>query len=1209
MADDASNDYLKTVTPLSDEEFQAKLNEPQPETLDLGNVTLTVPRLPDDGSLAPEDVQGDINPALPTELVAGDPNHPTKGAIGGEVHGVGGYTADITRGAAVGVVEAGHEIIQTLGNITDFLTPFNGSNDPDYFTKMAEKISPKMTDSDYATVGLKVPASVAGQLTKTTAQFMTGFVPALKAMRGIKALEVTSAGLPAVAKSLAGTTAASNVAMLSVFDPLEKRISNFAKDSGIPGFDNMVTEWLAQDDEDSALLGRVKQMAEGHILGKVLDPFIAMLGTFKKARVVYAEEHGLNPPAQTKAAYTTNPATGATEDVTLQLTNSNARFTLDNPSVTIPDEAVQRDFANSYLDGDYEGAAQKTAGLVNLKYLNTEEGIRDMIEGFSQVKNAAIGKNVRGWTEAARKAGKLAPDAIPEAAARVEGLDSFVIKAEETRTAVAYKVKNLASIAKASPSEVTMSEFKDAFKKLLVIDAMVTSNKAEIARAMKAMQRPTTGSDIANSILSRSKEFVGGSGATEWDLMADMVGSMPDSVGVVKLAKASMMPNKMDAMNEVYINGLFSPTTFTVNLMSNSLSLGGTIVERYAGAARSQLSGSGELTFREANNYALGMAKGFSEGTMAAIQSWKTNAPVLGVESKFLDTQHTTSFSGATFGIKDGDSPMWQKTGKALDLLGTVMRSMPGGTRSLMATDEFYKGMFYRMELNALAQREAQKIGLKAGTPEYTTKINEVLQGAYKAEVGTPYHGISMSAQNFAETSTFTEALGEGGTKLVEGLRYFPGTYLVLPFIKTPVNLVKYMSRRTPGLSGFSGYMQNELAVGGARADLAEAQIGLGSLYLTAGLVLASGGYLQGAITNNRTAATNLAQMGVDQQSFVDPTTGEQTAIGRLDGNPISFLLFAATVHETVQAYIEANQDEMTDSELEDGVMHILAIPIGAGAKLALQKSWTQGMAQLLDAVQHDSEGNYLQKLGGNMLPLGNTAKWVNKQYEDPYLREASSALDEIRNKIPGLSRELPPVPDLLGNPTTVKQLNGLGANPVSQTVPNDSPVMTELRRLQLKSPEQVIMGGVVKQLDMVKLDAVEKWNFMQFVRHIKDGDGKDLVDSMEDVINSSDYKSPFMTDARRNNLLTDMYNKRKDLAKKAIQYDSLMFSQGKERPYAKEYDLYDYKRITPLASKVGTKAYTKASNLFGSMDTDRQSFIDQRNDEIVKSNLGVDLK
>jgi hypothetical protein len=529
-----------------------------------------------------------------------------------------------------------------------------------------------------------------------------------------------------------------------------------------------------------------------------------------------------------------------------------------------------------------------------------------------------------------------------------------------------------------------------------------------------------------------------------------------------------------------------------------------------------------------------------------------------------------------------------------------------------MATDEFFKAIFYKGELSALAQREATKSGLTKGTPEYLAKVSEVLEGVNKAKVGDPYYGISMASQDHAARQTFTENFGEGGELLLEGARHFRETYIVLPFIKTPVNLVKYMARRTPGLAGHSSYMLKEMEAGGARADLAYAQIATGSMWLTAGLTLASTGYLKGQITNNFSASRNLTQLGVVQQSVVDQEDGSMTDLSRLDGNPISFLLLAASVHETVQAYIDANAEELTPDELGDGILDIMSIPIGVGSQYAMSKSWSSGMAQLLDGIKNDTMGNYVQRSMGNLLPAGNTIKWFNQQYNDKYMREASNALEEIQAKIPGLSNSLPPRPDLLGLPISPVQrgLGGLSVAPT--TVPNNHPVMQELRRLQLKTPNDVILGGVTRFVgagdSKVKLDGTEKWNYMQFVRQLKDSEGKDLIDSLEEIIVSSDYQDPNTTDAKRNEILSKVYNKRKAFAVKALQYDSLMFSRGEPRPYAEAYDLYDYKRITPIASKVGTKVYSKSKALFGEVGMTRQDFIDKRDDEIVRSNLGIEL-
>lgn len=1213
---DVSNDYLKVNTPQSTEEFNAEMaeieNTPYDETEDLPPLNLSIPEVTVTNA--------------PTQLVGSDEPSPTTTDPNSEEMSMGDYAGDAAYGVANGIVNAGTEINHTLANVADFLAPDAWQDDPEYFTKLAEEYSPRLTEGDLNAVGLKAPTSVVGETSKAISQFMVGFVPALKAVRGIKA--ISSMGKVAqTTKTAVGTGTAGAVADLSVFNPYEKRLSNMAVESGIPGMDNALTQYLQASEDDPELLARVKQTAEGYVVGKVLEPFIALIGATKKSKMVYAEEMGVTPPTDlTKVAYMTDPATGA--KITVAESMEKPRFTLKEATINVPDEATQMDFATSYLDGDYEGAASKASGLVNLKYLNTEEGIRDLIEGFAQVKDEAIGKTVRGWSEAAKKAGKLSPDAIPEAAARVQGLDSFVIKAEETRAAVAYKVKELANINRAAPSETTSAEFKDAFKKLLVLDAMVSGNKSEIARAMKAMQRPTTGGDIVNQLTATAKGNVGLNGQTNWDKLAEMVSNLEDSSSITRLAKASTLPNWKDAAVEVYINGLFSPPTFVVNALSNTLSMGGVVGERYLGAARSQLTGSGELTFREANQYALGLAKGISEGAFAFARSWKTNAPIMGSEMKFLETGQLKGFSkeafglgedvspkwqkiGATLGIDDGDSPLYRIMGKGLDLVGIGLRSIPGGTRSLMASDEFFKGMFYRAEVNALAQREASKLGLKAGTPEHLARIQEILDGVATAKVGDPYHGISMAGQEAAHRNTFTEALGEGGEKLMQGLREFKLSYAVLPFIKTPTNLVKYMVRRTPGLAAQSDYMAGELAAGGARADLAEAQLSTGAMFLTTGMMLAGGGYLRGAMTENYSSRRNLTQLEVAQQAIVDPETGMQTEIGRLDGNPISFLLFGATVVETVDAYITANAEELQPNELMDGVMEILAIPLQVGAKYSLSKTWTQGFAQLLDAVKTDSEGEYFKRQVGNFVPAGGTLKWINKQGVDPYLREANDAMDEIRNKIPGLSRTLPPVPDLLGNPSLAKQFDGFGTNPVTRSVPLDHPVMNELRRLQTLEPNKVILGGVTRSLTVgdsnIKLDATEKWNLMQFTRQLKDGQGKDLIDNLMEIINSPDYQE--MTDLQRNNKLSYIYNKRKDFARKALQYDSQMFAEGLPRPYAEEYDLYDYKRKSSLASKVNTKEYSKAKALYGNIGTSREDFIEIRNEELVRSNLGASLK
>tara|TARA_R100000808_G_scaffold134_1_gene987 strand:+ start:13345 stop:20358 length:7014 start_codon:yes stop_codon:yes gene_type:complete len=71
----------------------------------------------------------------------------------------------------------------------------------------------------------------------------------------------------------------------SVWDPHEDRLSNFIQE--IPGLANPVNEFLAADEEDSELLGRIKQTLEGFGMGFAIDGFIGGIKALFAAKRVY----------------------------------------------------------------------------------------------------------------------------------------------------------------------------------------------------------------------------------------------------------------------------------------------------------------------------------------------------------------------------------------------------------------------------------------------------------------------------------------------------------------------------------------------------------------------------------------------------------------------------------------------------------------------------------------------------------------------------------------------------------------------------------------------------------------------------------------------------------------------------------------------------------------------------------------------------------
>src|SRR5690606_25004063 len=132
------------------------------------------------------------------------------------------------------------------------------------------------------------------------------------------------------------------------------------------------------------------------------------------------------------------------------------------------------------------------------------------------------------------------------------------------------------------------------------------------------------------------------------------------------------------------------------------------------------------------------------------------------------------------------DSPL----GRSLDVLGAAV-SVPG--RALGAEDEFFKTLGYRMELNALALRRANQEG-GAGIiqpDQLKTRVAEIVNDA-------PVE-IKLDAIDQATYQTFTSAPGELTKAISRGVNSVPlAGRLILPFIRTPANIMKYTFERTP---------------------------------------------------------------------------------------------------------------------------------------------------------------------------------------------------------------------------------------------------------------------------------------------------------------------------------------------------------------------------------------------------------------------------
>jgi hypothetical protein len=106
----------------------------------------------------------------------------------------------------------------------------------------------------------------AGQFLRGVTQFITGFIPSLKAT---KALKIKKGLQPYAAGFIADAT---------VFDPYEARLSDLVQE--YPQLQNPVTEYLQSDENDTFAEGKFKNGIEGLALGGLAD------GLFKTVKLI-----------------------------------------------------------------------------------------------------------------------------------------------------------------------------------------------------------------------------------------------------------------------------------------------------------------------------------------------------------------------------------------------------------------------------------------------------------------------------------------------------------------------------------------------------------------------------------------------------------------------------------------------------------------------------------------------------------------------------------------------------------------------------------------------------------------------------------------------------------------------------------------------------------------------------------------------------------
>jgi hypothetical protein len=649
------------------------------------------------------------------------------------------------------------------------------------------------------------------------------------------------------------------------------------------------------------------------------------------------------------------------------------------------------------------------AGNINLDKLDSPQDIkRALVQTNNRVgfDAATRGRVTQAETERLASELNMTPEKL---LSRRNGQSFNAEEALAARQLLAKSGNELVNAAKRikaleDPGDELLAEFRRKWMRHVAIQEQVSGMTAEAGRTLQQFRMAADSRAIRGDVLNA---FVRGGGGK--DNLQDAAGRLIDAVemGPGKfnaLAEKATKPKWHRKIGELYINMLLSnPPMHIVNMVSNTLTAMAQIPE-YAtgaaiGAARRAVVGKAakeRILASEVGARTFGLLQGTREGARLFAKALRT-----GEADDFVSKVEGDEFK-AISGLK-----------------GEIIR-IP--TRLLTAEDQLFKGIARRMELNAQAVRLAHREGLTGEARD--KRIAEL--------IADPTDAMLERAMDYGRYLTFQRKLGDFGQAVSRASGSNLLAKVIVPFVRTPMNLLKFATERSPAAPVLKEWRADFLA-GGERRDLAVAKVLLGSGFATVMYQAAKDGLITGAVPPDPAKARLLYANGWQPYSF---KIGERyVSFSRLD--PLSTTLGVAADMATLP-------DGLSDRQQDDRATMLVASIMGNLAS----KTWLSGASAFTEALSDPGRyaDNWLQRTAGAFaVPAGvaGVARAI-----DPVSRRRESVGEAIQARVPGMTDELLPRRDIFGEAIVNDSLGPDFLSPFWQSQAKNDPVVAEMLRI-----------------------------------------------------------------------------------------------------------------------------------------------------------------
>ena len=970
------------------------------------------------------------------------------------------------------------------------------------------------------------PTGTAEQMTEGATRFITGFVGPSKILKGVG----LSGGV--VKTGLRGVTAGA-VADLTVFDPAEGRLSDMLVEFDSPVLNNAVTQYLATDEDDTEMEGRIKNVLEGMAIGGPLEILFG-IKAFKKAKKTkdISKKEKIYKDA----------------GEAIQSIKKGKKTKKVKEAIFDGNEAINAKEAVKALRVGQKEAKKETESFIK-KILNTRsfknasqvlKTIDDVSESFDDATVEYLQNDVLRNETAEELAKLLSRDKAEVLKAMTK--DKEFAKQGTVRMLASKQIIQELALTLKEVSEKYLDEFGDDVKNWTkeaqlevgqlggVLRDSVVALKDQIRGAARMTQagrikvarsegKVLDVDEMSNIV----KKFDGNAAA----IAKNIKNKKPEEV--INAVAKTRYQRTVEVFNSLYINSLLSGVfTQALNIKSGMYEAFIRPLEIVSGGlARADLR-SIRLGFAQYRGMMLSFGDTMKAVSLALRQGDAILDPLQRTQDnlQIVGSKAVRPISGANLGFEGA-------AGTIADYIGIVLE-LP--SRLLMTGDELLKQLNYRGRLYTNALDNTMERGLSLYSKEGRDNIKRIFDEGFdkNGHANIKDNPINEEALQYARVSTYTNTLKGGtyldlGSKIQTFLNTAPEFRFLAPFIRTPTNLWRHFGNRIPGLGIFTKQNRDLWNSGDrrARAEVLGRQF-LGMAAVMYGFSLATervedeNGNSYPKITGNGPTDFRIKKqwLQLGWQPYSIAQKNEDGTVTYKQYNRMDPRFFPLGI----VADIIENVGNLNDQQKED----VFSSAVLTVMKNLTNKTYLRGISDALEVISDPTENKisrFFGNVAGNYIPYSSLRRQgipgVLAPDEQAY--ETRGFVDEVLENTPFTESLDPRVDILTGDPIT-KNPSSLYLNPDGiasysfwfqgpslvgrKSDVKTDPVTFEIARLRipLENPQKIKF----KVVDLTKEYRFTGSSAYQYLLENTGKvkiDGKNLKEQLSDLFKTDSYK------------------------------------------------------------------------------------------------------